>query len=112
MKLCESHNEGSFWEEILCDTVENSACWLRKCKACCSAKKFVPMLQIRAVTNYKQWRNGYVKKQEKISESKDKFYTKLGIITNEVPAGQVLDEFQEAFEYTLSHFNVKRIQQR
>ena len=30
----------------------------------------------------------------------------------EVALGQVWDEFKETFEHTLSHFNVKRIQQR
>ena len=33
-------------------------------------------------------------------------------MTMEVAVGQVLDKFQETSEHTLSHFNVKRIQQR
>ena len=53
-----------------------------------------------------------LKSKKKNSESKDEFYTKLGIITKEVATGQILDEFQEKFEHTLSHLNVKRIQQR
>ena len=51
--------------------------------------------------------NIFVKKKEQNSESRDEFYTKLGIITKEVAVGQVLDKFQEAFEHTLSHFIVK-----
>ena len=40
------------------------------------------MLEIAAITNYKQWGYVYVKKQEKRdNESKNEFYTKLGIIT-------------------------------
>ena len=104
--------ESSFWEEILCDTSENSICWLNKCNACYNAKKFLPMLGLAATTTYKQWGNVYVKKQEKNCEDKDEFYIKLSIITKEVAVGQVLDEFQETFQHTVSHFNVKRIQQR
>ena len=104
--------ESSFWEEILCDTSENSICWLNKCNACYNAKKFLPMLDLAATTTYKQWGNVYVKKQEKNCEDKDEFYTKLSIITKEVAVGQVLDKFQETFQQNVSHFNVKRIQQR
>ena len=53
-----------------------------------------------------------LKNKKKNSESKDEFYTKLGILTKEVTVGQVLDKFQETFEQILSHFNVRRIQQR
>lgn len=53
-----------------------------------------------------------LKNKTKNSESKDEFYTKLGILTKEVTVGQVLDKFQETFEQILSHFNVRRIQQR
>ena len=56
--------EGSFWDEILSDSSENSACWLNKCNPCCNAKKFIAMLELAAITNYKQWGNIYVKKQE------------------------------------------------
>ena len=70
------------------------------------------MLELAAITNYKQWGYGYVKKQEKHSDNKDEFYTKLGIITKDLALSQVLTEFQEIFEHTLFHFNVKRIQHR
>ena len=53
-----------------------------------------------------------LKNKKKNSGSKDEFYTKLGILTKEVTVGQVLDKFQETFEQILSHFNVRRIQQR
>ena len=56
--------EGSFLDEILCDSSENSACWQSKCNPCCNAKKFVAMLELAAITNYKHWGNIYVKKQE------------------------------------------------
>ena len=46
--------------------------------ACCNAKNFVPILELAAITNYKQW--GNVRKEEKNSESKDEFYTKLGTL--------------------------------
>ena len=70
------------------------------------------MLELAAITNYKQSGYVYAKKQEKNNKSKDGFYKKLGIITKEVAVGQVLDEFQETFKQTLSHFNATRIQQR
>ena len=70
------------------------------------------MLELAAITNYKQSGNVYDKKEEKNSKSKDGFYKKLGIITKEVAVGQVSDEFQETFKQTLSHFNAKRIQQQ
>ena len=53
------------------------------CNAWCNAKKLVPTLKLAVITNYKEWENVYVKKQKKYSESKDEFYTKLGIITKE-----------------------------
>ena len=62
----QSHRQSSAY----CDTSENSAYWLNKCSACCNAKKFVSMLEIVAITNYKQWESVYAKKQEKNSESK------------------------------------------
>ena len=62
----QSHRQSSSY----CDTSENSAYWLNKCSACCNAKKFVSMLEIAAITNYKQWGNVYAKKQEKNSVSK------------------------------------------
>ena len=46
--------------------------------ACCNAKNFVPILELAAITNYKQW--GNVRKEEKNSESEDEFYTKLGTL--------------------------------
>ena len=64
------------------------------------------MLELAAITNYKQSGYVYDKKEEKNSKSKDGFYKKLGIITKEVAVGQVSDEFQETFKQTLSHFNV------
>ena len=65
LEAMEKQYESSSLDEIICDTSENSACWLNKSKACCNAKKFVPMLQLAAATNYEQWGNIHVKKQEK-----------------------------------------------
>ena len=70
------------------------------------------MLELAAITNYKQSGYVYAKKEEKNSKNKDGFYKKLGIITKEVAVGQVSDEFQETFKQTLSHFNARRIQQQ
>ena len=47
--------EGIFWDEMLCDTSENNACWLNKYNSCFNAKKFVPVLELATITNYKQW---------------------------------------------------------
>ena len=57
--------EGLFWDEILCVTSENRARWVNKCNACYDAKTFIPVLEPAAISNYKQWENVYVKKQEK-----------------------------------------------
>ena len=54
----------------------------------------------------------FMLKSKKKTKGKDEFYTKLGIVTKEVAAGQVLYEFQEIFEHKLSHFSVNKIQQR
>ena len=71
------------------------------------------MLELAAITNYKQLPNVYVKKQDKTVRVKMNFIqNQVYITTKEVAVGQVLYEFQETFEHNLSHFNVERIQQR
>ena len=60
--------EGSFLDEIFCNTSNNSVCWLNICNAFCYAKKFAPMLELAAITNNRQWGNVYVKKQDKTAD--------------------------------------------
>ena len=58
------------------NTSENSMCWQDKCKICCNEKELVRILELTTITNYKQWGNVYVKKQKKVGEDKNEFYTK------------------------------------
>ena len=62
----QSHRQSSSY----CDTSENSAYWLNKCSACCNAKKFVSMLEIAAITNYKQWEMFMLKSKKKTARVK------------------------------------------
>ena len=73
-----AHETSSYEKTIcgfifLCDSSENSACWLNKCNAYCNAKKFLPMLELAAIMNYKQLPNVYVKKQDKTVRVKMNF---------------------------------------
>ena len=65
--------EGSFLDEIFCNTSNNSVCWLNICNAFCYARKFAPMLELAAITNNRQWGNVYVKKQDKTVSIKMNF---------------------------------------
>ena len=46
--------DNSFWNEVLCDTSENSNCWLSECDECREGKKFIPKKQMDSLTICKQ----------------------------------------------------------
>ena len=76
------HYDSSFWGEVLCDTSENSNCWLPKCDECREGKKFSPKKQIDSPTIYKQWKTILVltncKGNHNIgNEEPQKFFQKL-----------------------------------
>ena len=52
--------DSSFLGEVLCDTSENSNCWLSKCDECKEGKKFSPKKQMDFQTIYKQWKTIHV----------------------------------------------------
>ena len=65
---------------------------------------------------YKQWEYVYIpsnKVEEGSEESEEpsqKFNKQLQIISKQVLAGNVLDDFTECFEEIVNHVNAKRIQ--
>ena len=67
-------------------------------------------------TVYKQWEYVYIpsnKMEEGSEESEEpsqKFNKQLQIISKQVLAGNVLDDFTECFEEIVNHVNAKRIQ--
>ena len=76
------HYDSSFWGEVLCDTSENSNCWLPECDECREGKKFSPKKQIDSPTIYKQWKTILVltncKGNHNIGNEKpQKFFQKL-----------------------------------
>ena len=94
-----SHSyDNSFWAEALCDTSENSNCWLSKCDECREGKQFIPKKQMDSLTIYKQWKTIHVPANCKGSRSNEdeepKFYQKLQIISEQVTVGEVYEDFQ------------------
>ena len=107
--------EGSFWTQVLCDTTENSDCWLSKCEECKDGKKFVPKLPMDQMTNYKQWKIVLVPSKKhnanEIDENGEpKLFQKLQIVSTEVAVGEVHEEFRDQFEGVAAHVNHKRVQ--
>ena len=96
----------SFWGEVLCDTSENSNCWLSKCDDYREGKKFSPKKQIDSITIYKQWKTILVPANHKGNQN-DK---KLQIISEQVTAGEVYEDFQQSLQDVTAHVNLKRTQ--
>ena len=108
--------DNDFWGIVLCDVSEKSKCWLSECESCRNGKKLVPTKPLNFETVYKQWEYVYIpsnKVEEGSEESEEpsqKFNKQLQIISKQVLAGNVLDDFTECFEEIVNHVNAKRIQ--
>ena len=108
--------DNNFWGNVLCDVSENSNCWFSECESCRNGKKLEPAKPLNFETVYKKWEYVYIpsnKMEEGSEESEEpsqKFNKQLQIISKQVLAGNVLDDFTECFEEIVNHVNAKRIQ--
>ena len=93
---------------------------MNNCQDCVGGKEFIPSKSLAAITTYKQWGSIVVPNQSKkkqnenndLGEVDGSTYTKISIITKEVPVGEVPDEFKEHFAKAAAHCHVKRFQER
>ena len=71
-----------------------------------------------SLTMYKQWKTVHIPANRKDIQSENdskepqKFYAKLQVISEQVTVGKVYEDFQQLFEGTAAHVNLKRIQAR
>ena len=119
------------WESLLCNTCENSNCWLGKCSVCHNGAKVVIQKAANETTLYQQWKSVVVEKQEQaeaensdessdsseeedqeqdVTNKKENVLKRLQVVTWKVCVGEVVDEFQKGFSDISQHVNVKRIQ--
>ena len=87
--------DSSFWDDVLCDTSENSNCWLAKCDKHREEKKFIPKKQMDSKTICKQCKTILVPANRKGNQNdkneEPQKFKKLQIVSDQVTVGEIFN---------------------